>query len=83
MELQVLNSSGIKGAKVKVDNTVFGIKPNESIVHQAVVAELANLRQGTHSAKSRGMVKGSTKKPFRQKGRGMARAGSKKIAIMA
>ena len=66
---------------MKVDKSVFGIEPNASIVHQAVVAELSNLRQGTRAAKSRGMVAGSGKKPFRQKGRGMARAGTKKSPI--
>jgi large subunit ribosomal protein L4 len=81
MELQILKNSGIKDAKIKVDQTVFGIKPNEAVVHQAVVAELSNLRQGTRAAKSRGMVTGSQKKPFRQKGRGMARAGSKKSPL--
>ena len=81
MELQIITNSGTKGAKIKVDETVFGIKPNESVVHQAVVAELSNLRQGTRAAKSRGMVTGSQKKPFRQKGRGMARAGTKKSPL--
>ncbi len=81
MELQILKNSGTKGTKIKVDKTVFGIKPNEAVVHQAIVAELSNLRQGTRAAKSRGMVTGSQKKPFRQKGRGMARAGSKKSPL--
>jgi len=81
MELQILKNSGTKGAKIKVDKTVFGIKPNEAVVHQAVVAELSNLRQGTRAAKSRGMVTGSQKKPFRQKGRGMARAGTRKSPL--
>lgn len=81
MELQIFKNSGTKGAKIKVDETVFGIKPNETVVHQAVVAELSNLRQGTRAAKSRGMVTGSQKKPFRQKGRGMARAGTKKSPL--
>ncbi len=81
MELQILKNSGTKDVKIKVDETVFGIKPNESVVHQAVVAELSNLRQGTRAAKNRSMVAGSQKKPFRQKGRGMARAGSKKSPL--
>lgn len=81
MELQILKNSGTKDVKIKVDSTVFGIKPNEPVVHQAVVAELSNLRQGTRAAKSRGMVTGSQKKPARQKGRGMARAGSKKSPL--
>ena len=81
MELQILKNSGTKGAKIKIDKTVFGIKPNEAVVHQAIIAELSNLRQGTRAARSRGMVTGSQKKPFRQKGRGMARAGSKKSPL--
>lgn len=81
MELQVVKNSGVKDTKIKVDDAVFGITPNESIVHQAVVAEMANLRQGTHAAKTRGMVTGSGKKPFRQKGRGMARAGTRKSPL--
>jgi len=81
MELQIIKNSGNKSAKLKVDETVFGIKPNESVVHQAIVAELSNLRQGTRQAKSRGMVTGSQRKPFRQKGRGMARAGTKKSPL--
>lgn len=81
MELQTLKNNGTKGTKIKVDKTVFGISPNEAVVHQAVVAELSNMRQGTHAAKTRGMVTGSGKKPFRQKGRGMARAGTRKSPI--
>jgi large subunit ribosomal protein L4 len=81
MELQVFKNNGTKDAKIKVDKTVFGITPNESVVHQTVTAELSNLRQGTHAAKTRGMVTGSGRKPFRQKGRGMARAGTRKSPI--
>ena len=65
-----------KEAAVTVDDSVFGIKPNESVVHQAVVAELANGRQGTHASKNRSAVRGGGKKPFKQKGRGVARAGT-------
>ena len=76
MKLNVLKIDGTKGVAVKVDSSVFGIKPNESVVHQAVVAELANGRQGTHSSKNRSAVRGGGKKPFAQKGRGVARAGT-------
>ncbi|MEE9190488.1 MAG: 50S ribosomal protein L4 [Candidatus Neomarinimicrobiota bacterium] len=76
MEFQVHKPTGKEAISIKVDNTVFGIKPHENVVHQAVVAELTNLRQGTHSSKSRGMVRGGGRKPFKQKGRGMARAGT-------
>ncbi|MDP6684407.1 MAG: 50S ribosomal protein L4 [Candidatus Marinimicrobia bacterium] len=76
MNLHTIKSDGTKGDAIKVDNGVFKIKPNEAVVHQAVVQELHNQRQGTHSAKSRGMVKGGGRKPWRQKGRGVARAGT-------
>jgi large subunit ribosomal protein L4 len=76
MEFQVLNPSGAEAISIKVDKTVFGIKPHEKVVHQAVVAEMTNMRQGTHGSKSRGMVRGGGRKPFRQKGRGVARAGT-------
>ena len=76
MKLNVLKIDGTKSVAIKVDDSVFGIKPNESVVHQAVVAELANGRQGTHSSKNRSAVRGGGKKPFAQKGRGVARAGT-------
>ena len=76
MKINVLKKDGSKGAAVTVDDSVFGIKPNESVVHQAVVAELANGRQGTHASKNRSAVRGGGKKPFKQKGRGVARAGT-------
>jgi large subunit ribosomal protein L4 len=76
MKLNVLKIDGTKSVVIKVDDSVFGIKPNESVVHQAVVAELANGRQGTHSSKNRSAVRGGGKKPFAQKGRGVARAGT-------
>lgn len=61
---------------ILVEDSIFGITPNEAVVHQAVTAELSNQRQGTHATKSRGMVRGGGKKPWRQKGRGVARAGT-------
>lgn len=76
MKLNVINSDGGKGEAISVDKSVFGIKPNESVVHQAVIAELANSRQGTHASKNRSAVRGGGKKPFKQKGRGVARAGT-------
>ena len=73
MELKI---HGKEKSNIKCDDSIFGIKPNSSVVHQAILAELSNRHQGTHSAKSRGMVRGGGKKPFRQKGRGTARAGT-------
>ncbi len=76
MKLNVFKMDGSKGTAITVDETVFGIEPNEAVVHQAVVSELSNRRQGTRAAKSRGMVRGGGKKPWKQKGRGAARAGT-------
>ena len=81
MKINVLKKDGTKGTAVTVDKSVFGIKPNESVVHQAVVAELANGRQGTHSSKNRSAVRGGGKKPWKQKGRGVARAGTTRSPI--
>ena len=81
MKLNVINSDGGKGEAISVDKSVFGIKPNESVVHQAVIAELANSRQGTHASKNRSAVRGGGKKPFKQKGRGVARAGTNRSPI--
>jgi large subunit ribosomal protein L4 len=69
----------MKGAKVgtaKLSDTVFGVQPNTHAVHLVVRSQLAGLRQGTHSTKTRGEVSGGGAKPFRQKGTGRARAGS-------
>tara|TARA_Y100001970_G_scaffold214499_1_gene262310 strand:+ start:352 stop:984 length:633 start_codon:yes stop_codon:yes gene_type:complete len=76
MKLNILNNDGSEGKAVAVDKSVFGIKPNESVIHQAIVAELANERQGTHASKNRSKVRGGGKKPWKQKGRGVARAGT-------
>ena len=75
MELQLLNEQGQAASKVDAPETVFGRDYNEALVHQLVVAYQANARQGTRAQKDRTMVKHSTKKPFRQKGTGRARAG--------
>ena len=76
MKLNILNNDGSEGKSVTVDKSVFGIKPNESVIHQAVITELANERQGTHASKNRSKVRGGGKKPWKQKGRGVARAGT-------
>ena len=55
---------------------IFNVELNLSVVRQAVLAEMANLRQGTHSSKNRSAVRGGGKKPWKQKGRGVARAGT-------
>lgn len=76
MKLNVLKLDGSKPSQIKADESVFGIKPNEPVIRQAVLAELTNLRQGTHATKNRASVAGGGRKPWRQKGRGVARAGT-------
>ena len=76
MELQVVKSNGKKVSKIMVDASVFNVKPNVDAVHRAILSEMENSRQGTHGSKSRGLVRGGGKKPWKQKGRGVARAGT-------
>ena len=75
MQLELLNDQGQAASKVDAPETLFGRDYNEALVHQLVVAYQANARQGTRAQKDRAQVKHSTKKPFRQKGTGRARAG--------
>ncbi|MEZ7847746.1 MAG: 50S ribosomal protein L4 [Polaromonas sp.] len=75
MQVELLNDQGVASSKVDVPDTVFGREYNESLVHQVVVAFQANARQGTRAQKDREQVRHSTKKPFKQKGTGRARAG--------
>jgi|TARA_B100001013_G_C24611877_1_gene443539 large subunit ribosomal protein L4 len=81
MEIQVLDTKGKKSSIIEVDDSVFGVKPNKDAVYRAVLSEMANSRQGTHSSKSRGMVRGGGRKPWKQKGRGVARAGTNRSPI--
>ncbi|MEJ2802404.1 LSU ribosomal protein L4P [Comamonas sp. BIGb0124] len=75
MQLELLNDQGQAASKIDAPETLFGREYNESLVHQLVVAYQANARQGTRAQKDREQVKHSTKKPFKQKGTGRARAG--------
>jgi large subunit ribosomal protein L4 len=75
MELKVINDKGEKQASVAASETLFGRDYNEALVHQVVVAYQANARSGTRKQKTRSEVRHSTKKPWRQKGTGRARAG--------
>lgn len=75
MKLQVLDASGQPVETIDVDDSVFGIEPNTAVVHQTLVAQLAARRAGTASTKTRGEVRGSTRKIRRQKGLGMSRQG--------
>ena len=75
MQVELLNDQGLASSKVDVPDTVFGREYNESRIHQVVVAFQANARPGTRAQKDREQVRHSTKKPFKQKGTGRARAG--------
>jgi large subunit ribosomal protein L4 len=75
MQLELLNDQGQVASKLDVPEAVFGRAYNEDLVHQVVVAFQANARQGTRAQKDREQVRHSTKKPFKQKGTGRARAG--------
>ena len=74
--VSVLNMAGSEVGTMELNDTVFAAPINEHLVHMAVVAQLANKRQGTQSAKTRAEVRGGGKKPWRQKGTGHARQGS-------
>ena len=71
----VFNMAGEKIGEIELSEAVFGIQPNESVLHDSVKNHLANCRQGTQSALTKGEVSYTTKKPWRQKGTGRARAG--------
>ncbi len=75
MELKIINDKGKATASVTASDTLFGREFNEALVHQVVTAFMANARQGTRAQKARGDVNKSTRKPWRQKGTGRARAG--------
>ena len=74
--VSVYNMEGKEVGTIELNDAVFGVKVNEHLVHMAVVQQLANKRQGTQKAKTRGEVSGGGKKPWRQKGTGHARQGS-------
>ncbi len=75
MELNVINDQGKSTAKLAASDAAFGREYNEALIHQVVTAYMANARLATRAQKDRGTVKHSTKKPWRQKGTGRARAG--------
>lgn len=77
MKLDLYKTDGtVSSKKVELDDNIFGIEPNDHAIYLAVKAYLANQRQGTHKAKERAEVSGGGKKPWKQKGRGGARAGT-------
>ncbi|MFI5144392.1 MAG: 50S ribosomal protein L4 [Ignavibacteria bacterium] len=82
MKLNVYKIDGTKSEEtVDLPSSVFEIEPNHHLIYQAVRAYLSNKRQGTHKAKERSEVKGGGKKPWRQKGRGVARAGTERSPL--
>src|SRR5215211_4659656 len=74
--VDVVNASGAKAGTAELPAELFDVTANIPLIHQVVVAQLAAARQGTHSTKGRGEVRGGGKKPYRQKGTGRARQGS-------
>ena len=75
-KIDVYNIEGKKVSDVELNEAIFGIEPNEAVVHSVLVNFLANQRQGTQSTKTRSEVRGGGRKPWRQKGTGRARQGS-------
>ncbi|ADZ85229.1 50S ribosomal protein L4 [Cellulosilyticum sp. ST5] len=75
-KVAVLNMTGAQVGEVELNDSIFAVEVKEHLVHQAVVAHLANRRQGTQSAKTRAEVRGGGRKPWKQKGTGRARQGS-------
>jgi large subunit ribosomal protein L4 len=76
MEAKVYDLKGNESGTVELDDSVFGIEPHGPVMHQALVRQRANARQGTHNTKTRSEVRGGGRKPWRQKGTGRARQGS-------
>ena len=81
MKLKVVDVKGADIESIEVEDSVFGITPNEPVVHQVLVAQLAARRSGSANTKPRGEVRGSTRKLRRQKGLGMARVGSNRTPV--
>lgn len=75
-KVAVYNISGAQVGEIELADTVFGIEPNKHVLHDAVVMQLASMRQGTHKVKTRSEVSGGGRKPWKQKGTGRARQGS-------
>lgn len=76
MQVPVYNIQGEQVSEVELRDDIFAAPINQAVMHQALVRQLANARQGTHKTKSRGEVRGGGRKPWRQKGTGRARQGS-------
>jgi len=82
MKLDIYKTDGkSSGKKIELPKEIFGIEPNDHAIYLSVKAYLANQRQGTHKSKERGEVRGGGKKPWKQKGRGGARAGTSRSPL--
>jgi len=81
MQVAVKNVTGKKVEDIELRDDIFAVEPSKPVMHQALVRQLANARQGTHSTKTRGEIRGTTAKWYRQKGTGRARHGSRKAPI--
>lgn len=79
-KVDVYNMEGAVVGSIELADTIFGIEPNEDVLHRVVLNQLANRRQGTHSTKTKSEVRGGGRKPYRQKGTGRARQGSTRSA---
>ncbi|WP_428910389.1 50S ribosomal protein L4 [Niallia sp. Krafla_26] len=75
-KVDLYNQTGSKVSEIELNDSVFGIEPNQHVLFEAIVAQRASLRQGTHKTKVRSEVRGGGRKPWRQKGTGRARQGS-------
>ena len=75
-KVNLFKQDGSKNGEVELNDAIFGIEPNESVVYDAIIMQRASLRQGTHKVKNRSAVRGGGRKPWRQKGTGRARQGS-------
>ncbi|MEH7108905.1 MULTISPECIES: 50S ribosomal protein L4 [Bacillaceae] len=75
-KVALLNQTGSQVGEIELNETVFGIEPNQSVLFEAIVMQRASLRQGSHKVKNRSEVRGGGRKPWRQKGTGRARQGS-------
>ena len=75
-KVKLYNIAGQETGEIELNDSVFGVDYNEAVIHQAVVRQMANERLGTHATKTRGLVRGGGKKPWKQKGTGRARGGS-------
>ena len=80
-KVSTYNITGAQTGEIELNDSVFGVEVNEAVMRQAVLRQLANQRLGTHSTKTRGVVRGGGRKPWKQKGTGRARVGSNRSPL--